>query len=156
MTKVATTDNPAICVVDAVELVLELARTWLAWDGTARVSDDGARIYTPHKAVRRMADHLIDHIAEVECLLAGAPTQPDEWHGSLVTLHSDWAHFTEADLVEAGQRLRRLARTMLLRYDAAGRAEWDCARGDAWTLREIAEHVGSAWYAEQVGRLPVA
>ena len=34
---------------------------------------------------------------------------PDEWHGSLVTFDSDWARFTEVELDEAGQRLRRLA-----------------------------------------------
>jgi hypothetical protein len=153
MAEAVVVGNPAACVVEAVERSLELASTWLAWDGSACVSDDGARIYTPHKVVRRMADHLIDHIAEVECLLSGQPTLPDAWHGSLVTVDADWARFTEVDLVEAGQRLRRLAQTMLLMYDAAGRAEWDRSRGDAWTLREIAEHVGSAWYAEQVGRL---
>src|SRR4051812_25659102 len=101
------TDNPGVAVEDAVRRSLELARTWLHWDGLPRVSDEGDRVYTPHKAVRRIADHLVDHLAEVEALLAGADTQPDEWHGSLLTLDSDWARFTEADRDEAGQRLTR-------------------------------------------------
>jgi hypothetical protein len=148
------TTNPAELVETAVEHCLTLAATWLAWDGRPLVAEDGARIYTPHKAVRRIADHITDHLAEVEALLAGVPTQPDEWHASLVTLDSDWARFTEADLDEARQRLRRLGRTFALRYAAAGPAEWDVLRGENWTLREIATHLaGITWYADQVGDL---
>jgi len=115
------------------------------------VSEDGDRIYTPHKAVRRYADHLIDHLAEVEAQLAGVPTRPDGWHASLVTVDVDWARFTEADLVEATERLTRPSTA--LRLLAAGPTGWDRPRGDTWTLREIADHVGDAWYAEQVGDL---
>ena len=149
-----TETNPATAVVTAVEDCLELAATWLAWDGRPRVSEDGDRIYTPHKAVRRIADHLVDHLAETEALLAGAPTMPDEWHASLLTFESDWARFTEGDLREAQQRLRRLARTFELRLASAGAGAWDAPRAPNWTLREIAEHLtGVRWYAEQVGRL---
>lgn len=147
--------NPGEQVEQAVEHCLDVAATWLAWDGRPAISDDGERIYTPHKAVRRIADHLVDHLAEVEALLAGVPTEPDRWHASLVTLDADWARFTELDLDEARQRLRRLGRTFALRYAAAGEEEWDAPRGDSWTLRQIAEHlVDLRWYADQVGRLP--
>jgi hypothetical protein len=145
--------NPGESVIDAVEHVLALAETWLAWDGRPRVAEGGGRLYTPQKAIRRTADHIVDHLAEVEALLAGEPTEPDRWHASNVTLATDWAQFTEADLAEARQRLRRLARTFQLRYAAAGPEEWDKPRDQNWTLREIAEHVGTAWYAEQVGVL---
>jgi hypothetical protein len=38
--------------------------------------------------------------------------------------------------------------------DAAGAASWDAPRNEAWTLREIAEHVAEVtYYAEQVGSL---
>lgn len=147
-------ENPGTAVVVAVEESLAIATSWLRWDGTPRVSEDGDRVYTPHKAVRRIGDHLVDHLAEIEALLAGVPTQPDGWHASLVTTAADWAPFTEVDLVEAGQRLRRLARTLELRLAAAGPEAWDTPRTPSWTLREIAEHlVGVRWYAEQVGRL---
>ena len=85
------------------------------------MSEDGDRVYTPHKAVRRIGDHVIDHLAEVEALLAGVETIPDGWHASLATFESDWARFTEQDLVEAQQRLRRLGMTFALRI-ADGRA----------------------------------
>jgi hypothetical protein len=145
--------NPGSVVVDGVQRVLELARTWLAWDGTPRVAEDGDRLYTPNKAIRRHTDHMIDHLAEIEALLAGQETEPDRWHGSTVTLASDWAPFTEAELNEAGQRLRRIAQAYLHRLAVAGPQEWDKLRGSHWTIREIVEHVGGPWYAEQVGDL---
>jgi hypothetical protein len=41
-----------------------------------------------------------------------------------------------------------------LRYSAAGPTAWDAARGEAWTLPFIAEHVAEVvWYAEQMGSL---
>jgi hypothetical protein len=117
------------------------------------VSEDGDRVYTPNKAVRRHADHLVDHLAQIEAQLAGAPSEPDRWHGSLVTVASDWAAFTEADLNEATQRLRRLGQLYVLRFAAAGEPEWDRPRDPDWTLRAIAEHLSDPWYAEQVGDL---
>jgi hypothetical protein len=145
--------TPDEVVLAGAERFLRLAGTWLAWDGRPRLAAGDARIYTPHKAVRRYADHLIDHLAQVEALLAGVPGEPDGWHGSLVTLDSDWARFTEADLVEANQRITRLAGTLALRLRTVGAAEWDRPRERDWSLRAIAEHVAPAWYAEQVGDL---
>ncbi|HZC27326.1 MAG TPA: hypothetical protein VE287_09885 [Actinopolymorphaceae bacterium] len=147
------TGNPGEAVAAGVERVLGLARTWLAWDGRPRQSDDGDRIYTPHKAIRRYTHHLIDHLAEIEALLGGHPTRPDAWRASLVTVDADWARFTEADRDEAQQCLLRLADLYVHRLSGAGPAEWDRPRSPHWTLREIAEHVASPWYAEQVGEL---
>ena len=149
-------DNPAAAVVAGVDRCLELAATWHAWDGRpiARTIDGEPSTWTPHKAIRRICDHLVDHLHEVEALLAGAEPVPDEWHGRLVTLDADWARFTELDFDETRSRLRRLARWYQLRYATAGPAAWDAPRGEAWTLRQIAEHVAEVtFYAEQVGRL---
>jgi hypothetical protein len=147
------TQNPGEPVAEAVQRSLKYVVTWPAWDGVPRTSDDD-RIFTPHKAVRRIADHLIDHLAEVEALLAGVPTQPDEWHASALTSAADLAPFTEEDVREAEQRLNRLARTFVLRYAALDPAEWDKDRTPNWTLREIAEHLTDLdWYAAQVGDL---
>jgi hypothetical protein len=147
------TENPGELVEQAVERSLRLVGTWPAWDGQPLTSDDG-RTFTPHKAVRRIADHLIDHLAEVEALLAGVPTQPDEWHASALTSAADLAPFTVEDVREAEQRLSRLGRTLALRYAAVDPAEWDKDRGDNWTLRQIAEHlIEVEWYAQQVGDL---
>ncbi|MFD1658784.1 hypothetical protein ACFSL4_11330 [Streptomyces caeni] len=47
-----------------VDHVLALAATWTAWDGRPRPVDD--RVYTPHKAIRRVAGHLVGPLAELE------------------------------------------------------------------------------------------
>ena len=134
-----------------VDRTLELAQTWLVWNGVGRVGEDPTRVYTPAKALRRHTDHLLDHLAQIMALGAGTTPPQDEWHGSLVTFAGDWVRITEQDLVEAGQRLRRLA----LLYRLA-LADADLSRpGDdnAWTVRAIVEHVAPPWYAEQVGDL---
>jgi hypothetical protein len=164
----AGTGNPGRLVADSVEACLEIAATWHAWDGrpVARTVDGSAspdpatppkpNTWTPAKALRRITDHLIDHLQQVEALLAGVPSIPDAWHGRFVTLDADWARFTEADYDEACSRLRRLGRWYVLRYQVAGPAAWDEPRGGEWTLREIAEHVAEVrFYAEQVGSLAV-
>jgi hypothetical protein len=148
--------NPGQLVVDAVAACLALARTWHGWDGRpiARIEEGKPNAWMPYKALRRITDHLIDHLHQVEALLAEAEPIPDTWHGRLITFDTDWSRFTEADFDEACSRLRRLARWYVLRYRAAGEAAWDEPRSGEWTLREIAEHVaGVTWYAEQVGSL---
>ena len=69
--------NPALPIEQAVAHALRLAGTWTAWDGRPRAVD--GRLYTPHKAIRRLADHLVDHLAEVEARLAGET--PDSNNG---------------------------------------------------------------------------
>src|SRR5436305_4914655 len=61
--------TPAEAVTGMVGHVLALAATWTAWDGKPSHVDD--RVYTPHKAIRRVADHLVDHLAELEARLVG-------------------------------------------------------------------------------------
>ena len=137
----------------AVREILDVAETWLGWDG-APVRREG-NVWTPHKALRRVADHLLDHLAEIEGRLAGLPTLPDAWHGRMVTTDADFARFTEIDLDEATSRLLRLAAC----YQAllAGRAAADLdTRPDegTWTLREVVHHVsGVTAYADMMGRL---
>jgi len=150
--------NPGQLVSGSVEACLEIAATWHAWDGrpVARTVDGKPNTWTPAKALRRITDHLIDHLQQVEALLAGVPSIPDTWHGRFATLDADWARFTEAGYDEACSRLRRLGRWYVLRYEEAGAAAWDEPRDGEWTLREIAEHVAEVpYYAEQVGSLAV-
>jgi hypothetical protein len=146
--------DPATLIPAAVDEILELAATWLAWDGAPVLSDGNA--WTPLKALRRITDHLLDHLAEIEATLAGQPTVPDSWLGRTVTLESDWARFTEGDLNEAGNRLLRYAELYRVRLGGLSATELDLPRPSAWTVRQIAHHVaGVTYYAHQVGDLTI-
>ncbi|WP_240941981.1 DinB family protein [Planosporangium thailandense] len=150
----ATDDrDPVELVPAAVDEVLEMAESWLGWDGRPVCRDGNA--WTPHKALRRVGDHLLDHLAEIECRLAGQPTIPDRWHGRMVTTDADFARFTEVDLDEATSRLGRLAacyRARLTGLDPDLLDRRPAAGG--WTLREVVHHVANVtYYARVVGDL---
>lgn len=149
--------HPADVVTDMVGHVLELAATWPLWDGNPveiPVEGESPRTFTPHKAIRRVADHLIDHLAQLEARIALRPTEPDRWHGSMVTTPGDLAEFTGEDLDEARSRLGRLALIWEVRLRSLTAEQLDASEGGAWTLRQLAFHLaGSAFYADSVGVL---
>jgi len=128
-------------VLIAAEDTLAVAETWIGWNGCAVMSLGNA--WTPAKALRRIEDHLIDHLCQIETRATGAASVGDPWRGRSITLDADWARFTEADLDEASARLRRLAQVMALRLRAL-EPRWDDHAGDEWTIRSIAEHVADA------------
>jgi hypothetical protein len=151
--------HPADVVNAMVEHVIDLVQTWTVWDGTRYdvevEGEDVPRIYTPHKAVRRVCDHLLDHLAEIQARAAGQPTEPDRWHGSLVTTPADVAAFTGDDRDEAVSRLQRLGQMWDLQLRAMTDSQLDARDGEAWSPRQVAFHVSeSAFYADTVGRLP--
>jgi hypothetical protein len=150
--------HPADVVTGMVDHVLRMAATWPEWDGRPieiPVEDEPPRTYTPHKAVRRVADHLVDHLAELEARLAGRPTEPDHWHASAITTPADLAAFTPDDLDEARSRLRRLAVIWDVRLRSLSEQQLNQRADNAWTLRQLAFHVAeSAFYADSVGVLP--
>jgi hypothetical protein len=144
--------EPGRMIEESVSHALRLAQGWTTWNGTP-IPVDG-RVYTPHKAIRRIGDHLIDHLAEVEARLAGVPTIPDHWHASAITTPGDLAAFTPEDLAEATSRLTRLAQIWKVRLEALTAEQLDQATPGAWTIREIAEHLSDTYYADAVGTLP--
>src|SRR5207247_8478229 len=110
------------------------------------------------KALRRITDHVVDHLNQVECRAAGVESVPDEWRGRATTLTSDWAAFSEDELNEASARLRRLGQTLALRLLDL-RAEWDTVpAGGDWTIRTIATHLAEAseTYASRAPVVPIA
>jgi hypothetical protein len=144
--------DPGEAIEEMVEHVLGLAETWLVWDGKP-VSGLG-REYTPHKAIRRVADHMIDHLAQLDARIAGVSSLPDEWHASAITTEADMARFSREDLDEARSRLRRLAQVWRIRLRSVPRNELDAPKGDDYTLREIAFcAVESGDYADAIGPL---
>ena len=143
----------ATLIPGAVTEVLDTAGTCLGWDGRPVFRDGNA--WTPHKALRRVADHLLDHLTEIECRLAGRPTVPDHWHGRMVTTDADFARFTEVDLDEATSRLTRLAACYQARLGGLAAKTLDARPDEAtWTIREVVHHVSNVnYYADMVGRL---
>ena len=151
-TPVTDRRDPADVVTTMISRVLEMAETWPSWDGEPRPADD--RVYTPHKAIRRVTDHLVDHLAELEARLAGVPTIPDHWHASAITTPADLAMFTTEDLDEARSRLTRLAQIFHVRLRRLSTEELDHRDGDSWSPRQIAFHLEkSLYYADAVGHL---
>ena len=149
----ATDDrDPVKVVTESIDTVLRLADTWTEWDGRPVEVDD--RTYAPIKSLRRVADHLLDHLAELEARLAGVSTVKDTWHGSFMTSPSDLAGFTVEDLNDARNRLERLRLIWKLRLGALTDEQLDEREGGGWSLREVAFHVAeSAYYAEAIGDL---
>lgn len=149
--------HPAEVVTSMVDHVLDLAATWPNWNGMPNivvVDGEAARTYTPHKAVRRVTDHMIDHLAELEARVTGRKPAHDSWHGSLITTEADLAPFTVEDFDETRSRLRRLALIWDARLRSFTEVQLDRVDGDSWTLRQVAFHVSeSAFYADSVGRL---
>jgi hypothetical protein len=145
-----TDDRDVTELINAsVTEILQKAEHWLGWNGQPLVGD--GNVWTPHKSLRRVTDHLIDHLAEIEARLTGLPPIPDQWHGRTLTLDSDWAHFTEADLDEATSRLRRLALCYQARLSTVDLAEIDRESTDGWTIRQVVHHVSNVtYYAEQL------
>ena len=148
--------DPAELVSSAVTEVLDIAESWLGWDGRPVFADGNA--WTPHKAIRRVADHLLDHLAELECRLANQPTIPDQWHGRMITTPADYAPFTETDLDEATSRLHRLAACYRARLATIDTELLDARPDpDTWTIREVLHHVSHiTGYADQLTHSPDA
>jgi hypothetical protein len=144
-----------------IDHVLETAATWTHWDGTPVTVDvDGEqepRIYTPHKAIRRISDHLVDHLAQIQAYAAGRSPLPDNWHGSMITTPADLTVFSDADLVEANCRLGRLAQLWDICLRSLNDTQLDSAPSQGWSPREIAAHViESSFYADTIGPLTTA
>jgi hypothetical protein len=144
--------DPADAIDQMVDHVMLLAESWTHWDGKPVLSGD--RIYTPHKAIRRVADHLLDHLAQLDAHLTGASPRPDRWHGSAVTTPTDLAPFIAEDRDEARSRLERLAQLWRTRLATVPADTMDRAEGDDYTPREMAFcAAGSDFYADAIGTL---
>lgn len=145
--------EPVAVLSAAVDEVLKVAETWLGWDGRPVYRDGNA--WTPHKALRRVADHMLDHLAELQCRSAGQPTVPNQWHGRMVTLDADFARFTEIDLDEATSRITRLVACYRVLLGGLDATALDTRPADhVWTPREVVHHVAElSYYAHCLGDL---
>ncbi|MDL2335428.1 MAG: hypothetical protein QFC55_05305 [Chloroflexota bacterium] len=148
--------DPADAIDQMVADALAMAETWTAWDGRPIpvATDYGERLYTPHKAIRRFNDHMIDHLAQLQAELIGQPTVADTWQASRFTSTADMAPFTAEDLLEARNRFERLAGMWRATLATIPPDKMDVAKGRDYTPRELAFHtLESMDYANHVGNL---
>jgi hypothetical protein len=144
--------DPADAIDAMVAEFLQMAETWTNWDGKPVATPNGQRVYTPHKALRRFADHMVDHLAQLQAEQAGAESIPDTWQASRITTPADLAPLTREDLDEARNRLERLALMWRVSLAAIPADELDSAEGDDYTPRELAFHtLESMDYANYLG-----
>jgi hypothetical protein len=107
----------------------------------------GRYTYTPRKALRRVLDHALDHLNQIDQWLAWrrhgvVPTPTDGWVGSTVTLPDDRLPLAPADLDAWLWRVDQAARLVAQRTAELTDAELDWLPPDGgWPLRRVLHHL---------------
>src|SRR5215467_5946580 len=103
--------------------------------------------YTPRKVLRRVLDHFLDHLNQIDQWLAWrrdgiVPTPTDGWVPSTVTLPDDRLPLTRSDLDAWLWRIDQSARLLVQRAGGLTAAELDWQPPDGgWPLRRVFHHV---------------
>jgi hypothetical protein len=107
----------------------------------------GHYTYTPRKTLRRVLDHALDHLNQIDQWLAWqrhgiVPTPTDGWVPSTVTLPDDRLPLTQPDLDAWLWRVDQAARLVQQRAATLTEAELDWRPPDAgWPLRRVLHHL---------------
>lgn len=107
----------------------------------------GRYTYTPRKALRRVLDHALDHLNQIDQWLVWqrhsiVPTPTDGWVASSVTLPDDRLPLTRADLDAWLWRIDQAARLVQQRAAGLTEAELDWRPPDGgWPLRRVLHHL---------------
>jgi DinB superfamily len=103
--------------------------------------------YTPRKPLRRVLDHSLDHLNQIEQWRRWrrdgiVPTPTDGWVGSTVTLPEDRLPLTRSDLDAWLWRIDLAMGLIVQRAADLGNAELDWQPPDGgWSLRRVLHHV---------------
>src|SRR5215813_10592912 len=103
--------------------------------------------YTPRKVLRRVLDHFLDHLNQIDQWLAWrrdgiVPTPTDGWVPSTVTLPDDRLPLTRSDLDAWLWRIDQAARLLVQRAGGLTAAELDWQPPDGGRpLRRVFHHV---------------
>jgi DinB superfamily len=103
--------------------------------------------YTPRKTLRRVLDHALDHLNQIDQWLAWrrhgtVPTPTDGWVPSTVTLPDDRLPLAPADLEAWLWRIDQAVRLLAQRAAGLTREELDWEPPDGgWPLRRVLHHV---------------
>lgn len=119
--------------------------------------------YTPRKVLRRVLDHALDHLHQIDQWLVWqrdgvAPVPADGWAGSTVTLDEDRAPLSAPELAAWLWRIDLAVELVVHRAGTLTPARLDWAPPDGgWTLREVLHHLAASetFYAVSLdGALP--
>lgn len=104
-------------------------------------------VYTPRKTLRRVLDHALDHLNQIDQWLAWQhhgiiPTPTDGWVPSTITLPDDRLPLAPADLDAWLWRIDQATRLVVQRAAALSEAELDWLPPDGgWPLRRVLHHL---------------
>ena len=104
-------------------------------------------VYTPRKALRRVLDHALDHLSQIDQWLAWqhhgvVPTPTDGWAPSTVTLPDDRLPLAPADLDAWLWRIDQATRLVVRRAEQLSLAELEWLPPDGgWPLRRVLHHL---------------
>jgi hypothetical protein len=107
----------------------------------------GRYTYTPRKALRRVLDHALDHLNQIDQWIAWqrrgiVPTPTDGWVPSTVTLPDDMLPLAQADLQAWLWRIDQAARLVIQRAVGLSETELDWLPPDGgWPLRRVLHHL---------------
>jgi DinB superfamily len=103
--------------------------------------------YTPRKPLRRVLDHALDHLEQIEQWQRWrrdgvVPTPTDGWVPSTITIAEDRLPLTAADLDGWLWRIDQAVRLLAARAAGLGADELDWQPPDGgWALRRVLHHV---------------
>ncbi len=107
----------------------------------------GRYTYTPRKALRRVLDHALDHLNQIDQWLAWqrhgiVPTPTDGWVPSTVTLPDDRLPLAPADLDAWLWRIDQATRLVVQWASGLSEGELDWLPPDGgWPLRRVLHHL---------------
>ena len=114
------------------------------------VATDGEHRYTPRKVLRRVLDHALDHLNQLEQWLLWqlqgiVPTPTDGWADSATTLEEDYFPITSADLSAWLWRIDLVVALVAQRAEQLSlqQLDWTPPNG-GWSLRHMLHHLASA------------
>ncbi len=107
----------------------------------------GSWTYTPRKALRRVLDHVLDHLNQIDQWLAWrrdgvTPRPTDGWAPSQMTLAEDRLPLAANDLDAWLWRIDQATRLFTQRIESLSNDQLDWQPPDGgWPLRRVAHHV---------------
>jgi hypothetical protein len=156
--------DPAAHVREAHQTVRPLLASMHTLDPSAHVHKTESLIFTPRKVLRRVLDHALDHLNQLEQWLiwqrgGDRPAPTDGWIGSAETLPEDTLPLTERDLAGWLWRIDLAVEVLATRASQLSAEQLDWSPPNEWSLRKILHHTasGEVYYVDSLLRpLPAA